>query len=766
MLILWCKYCNDFSRIILLLVFCIYCKDAHSACGAIYQDVRSSIDGNFFNPDITVCAAWPFCYSCTNMKAGECRYVFPTNVMAYIDDKSGKSKICMCQVFACDLPWDPAQWVKKCIPNSVKCVESPIAPYIEPFCNIIKEDEYFNVKFVPMEFSKQNFFTPGVVVVVEDNTGIYKYEKKLVDNKYINDKYMSYDFVHQGTKYFFEASKKEDLVCIRYYGTDVSKKLAIENNCLPIPTLDGIMFLKKEQFLSIKSNGDVNNLPIKFKNNIAYFGDDNNIDDLVNNLLRAKVVYPVKDNDYKLQTIQHKRTNAKCISFPFKKYTQKEHTNTYLLINALPRILRRYVSIENGKHYRYIKCSDVYSLDLQTMRQEDINDAIVRNNVFTFSKRMFYGNVRHGVVGTPCEDENLRDFYVYEEGIFDITEQCSNPVTIYYNSNESFKGCDYKYASVDGSLCYFNASYKSSKENNMQVSLRDLYDQELCIDNFKKSGYLITYRKTKNSIVSNVSSSYLVTDYYDRSFDEKGVSEIKNGGKQQDIVVNTGDIKHIYNSPLKHLYGNCDFLKIEVWGGGQAASKKGSVMVLGRPGEYAVGILSNKKIQEYSSYNLIINVGSGGINNGQNGKSTYVELCNNEAKCERLITAKGGGDLSVREVHSSSIIYHSIVPGTSAVSDNIAVDLTKKYNVLVPYFSLNISLFAEKQFFDYIFNHSYVLKDFALRNHESCIQRLYWERYKVFFPGAGGCINIKQGIADIGNNGAAILTCEQWKNEH
>ncbi|QXK91651.1 hypothetical protein HL033_02605 [Neoehrlichia mikurensis] len=808
-------------------------QDAHSICRAIYQDVQSPFKMNFFDPDVKVCAAWPFCSSCTNMKIGECRYIFPTNVMTYVDDKSHQLKICACQVFACDLPWDPAQWASKCISDSIQCVNFPMAPYAGPFCNII-QSVYFHVKFVPMEFSKQSFFIPGIVIVVEDETGVHQYEKKLLHNMHVNDEYIDYDFVHKDTKYFFGASKKKDSVCIRYYGTDVIKKHVIEDNCVPIPTLDGIVFLKKEHFSSIKSDSKLSDLPIKFKDNIAYFGDITNLDEMVNKLLGVRVVQSVKDNNYTLKTTRYKckqsdntvdsncgSHHVKCISFPFGKYQIKESDNTYVFINELPKILRRYVVVENGDYSRNIKCSDEYFLDLQTMTQENLNNAIVKNDIFTFSKEMFNYYRDKGI--TPCYKKNFKNLYFYESGFFSVTsdnlnkKKCSHPITQYYSENDSFVGCDYRYAYIDGTFYYLNASYRELEQNNIKITVRDLYDQGLCIDYFDKSLYFIAYKKPKDGANSNkrhvdnnktstdnvinngndetikditknstdidtkyvnkastdnvISDNETVIDYYNNFYVEEDIDKIKSidgtkiSGISKNVVVNTGDVKYIYNNlQLGKIYQECSFLKMEIWGGGQAANKIDSVITLGRPGEYVIGLLDSKKIQEYSTYNLVITIGQGGTQYGENGKSTYIELCNSKV-CERLITAKGGGDLSVREVPSSHVFYHSVVSGRSSISDDVIASLTKRYSVLLPYFSLDISYFAKNEFFDYIFNHSYVLKSFALNNYINCVERkLYFERYKVFFPGAGGCVNIEKGIADIGSNGAAILTCEKWQS--
>ncbi|WP_155736515.1 hypothetical protein, partial [Anaplasma phagocytophilum] len=105
-----------------LLYFGITASSSASDCKAAYQGVSDQPMREYSHllpeedlPKLRVCGASPQCENCFNMAPGDCRYLFPTNVMVYTEKRDNNAEsVCACQVFACHLPWDPLGWARKC----------------------------------------------------------------------------------------------------------------------------------------------------------------------------------------------------------------------------------------------------------------------------------------------------------------------------------------------------------------------------------------------------------------------------------------------------------------------------------------------------------------------------------------------------------------------------------------------------------------------------------------------------------------------------
>ncbi|WP_238523306.1 hypothetical protein [Anaplasma centrale] len=133
--------------------------------------VRSSGTNNAVpaGAGIDVCAAWPACDTCSRMYEGDCRHVYPSFVMVYSahDDTKGAEQICACKVKSCYLPWDSTEWEKNCY-QQLGCFDKAVATEAGPFCNVLpRHHRPTTVRFVPLEFSKQSYWIPGFVAIVE-----------------------------------------------------------------------------------------------------------------------------------------------------------------------------------------------------------------------------------------------------------------------------------------------------------------------------------------------------------------------------------------------------------------------------------------------------------------------------------------------------------------------------------------------------------------------------------------------------------------------
>ncbi|WP_263008629.1 hypothetical protein [Anaplasma capra] len=213
------------------------------------------------------------------MYEGDCRYIFPTFVTVYgVQDQNGPGKICACKTIACNLPWDPEGWSRSCM-QELGCFEKPTLRSAGPFCNVLPgHRRSVKVRFVPMEFSKQSFWRPGFVAIVEhweqdrsDNRVLSRKVSKHIINpgrrsavfegilgrkdEYqwhtkgwaneqeeeqwaISEEEKSYSFSVAGTEYYLKARRVQDSVCVKYYGGDKDMSTEIFEECLPIPQME------------------------------------------------------------------------------------------------------------------------------------------------------------------------------------------------------------------------------------------------------------------------------------------------------------------------------------------------------------------------------------------------------------------------------------------------------------------------------------------------------------------------------------------------
>ncbi|WP_064660404.1 hypothetical protein [Anaplasma phagocytophilum] len=155
-----------------LLYFGITASSSASDCKAAYQGVSDQPMREYSHllpeedlPKLRVCGASPQCENCFNMAPGDCRYLFPTNVMVYTEKRDNNAEsVCACQVFACHLPWDPLGWARKCTTH-LGCFSKPLRTSVGdlPQALVGRSSRNASVTFSPMSFLYQSYGTPGVV---------------------------------------------------------------------------------------------------------------------------------------------------------------------------------------------------------------------------------------------------------------------------------------------------------------------------------------------------------------------------------------------------------------------------------------------------------------------------------------------------------------------------------------------------------------------------------------------------------------------------
>ncbi|MGN7678948.1 MAG: hypothetical protein ACTJLL_04305 [Anaplasma sp.] len=219
---------------------------------------------------VKVCGAWPSCGNCSTLYTGDCKYVFPTFVTVYEkrDEKDGRSKLCACKALACDLPWDPSGWNKSCF-QELGCVDKPFLHMPGPFCHCLYGGDRTKVRFVPLQFSEQSFWRPGIVAIVEQGSrvggkGTYGVSSKHIirpsgdsaedkstprkteplskdgyqyhiSGPAITMQYQDYSFNSDGREHYLKLRRGKDSVCVKYYGSDANRVTELLEECLPIP---------------------------------------------------------------------------------------------------------------------------------------------------------------------------------------------------------------------------------------------------------------------------------------------------------------------------------------------------------------------------------------------------------------------------------------------------------------------------------------------------------------------------------------------------
>ncbi|WP_249548738.1 hypothetical protein [Anaplasma phagocytophilum] len=271
------------AAVVLTLYFGITASSSASDCKAAYQGASTQpmLETSHLLEEedrlkLRVCGASPQCGSCVDMAPGDCRYVFPTNVMVYTEKSSDNvERICSCQVFACYLPWDPLGFARKCTTH-LECFTKPLRRSIAelPRALVGRSGRIASVTFSPMSFMYQSYGKPGVVanIYIGDKLQKRKYlfpqvqtystrgliphgctttktgdtrcrllsAPKNINKTLSSGGILSSAKIKEGIQSFrYYAVRRNDKVCINYHEEKGSSTAAVQKKvqCFPIPEL-------------------------------------------------------------------------------------------------------------------------------------------------------------------------------------------------------------------------------------------------------------------------------------------------------------------------------------------------------------------------------------------------------------------------------------------------------------------------------------------------------------------------------------------------
>ena len=606
------------------------------------------------------------------------------------------------------------------------CVDivSGITPDACMFCNAFVKDEPSRV--LPLAFSKQTYFDPGIRMLGVNNTrasqdvytGVYgKYWERMrgVTHKFCQGAMKN--AIWGATKCIMEARSKstepagytvyradDSTICMHGKYDDGRTSL----DCVPIPQL-------KRPLLEARSNAQ--GLKIKFPECKDRNGADTKYCNLEMNLgekdedVGFSVIKPKIDDQYNFKKVQKCRNgagnggscyyeyendpngNVTCVTglkYARKKYYVRRN-GRYHWVSELPKVLTARAYDPTAR--RYVQCPDNKSIDLSKISQNLIDTMTIRGNTYHMPQ-----SNRKSPGKSPCDGD-----VSYVHSNYRLLRYSG---TCRIDDRESVHDgyCRTQYMSLDDYEPFF-LNEGESYSNGSVVPLDDML-QGLCVSNFPSH------------------------EYKYNPADDRG---------------NNGVNRHILNIAKDNT--SCDFLKIEMWGGGESgslAANKGA----GKPGTYVMGIL---KVGGNEGKHLLINVGRGGTISSAgtgdvqvSGKNTTVSLCSDYGarSCTVKLVAKGGGAHDVQSSGHQNLLHYRVSEGKS----KIAVD-----EVFIPYQgeedNTEGSIYAGKVGCD--------------RGNASDIRNVQVVVQSAF-RGAGGCADKLKRIVQSGADGAVRLTCEKW----
>ncbi|WP_240729897.1 hypothetical protein [Ehrlichia minasensis] len=733
----------------------------------------------FFNDEVTIDNVVFY----TVIKAGECRTagVKGSPHIAYFDTSNfAYHKLCVCGVSSCeDLPDKQSEWSTKCETTAV-CEKTVQKLLPLQFCNILFEEKN-RIRFVPIEFSRQMFFDPGIRLIVVDNGKLYK------QDFFLGIGFISRDceVTFAGKLYKFKIYKVGyDRICADYYDQE-----NFLTRCVPIPMLPKPVLHEEED----------RKMKISFSDRLIITQDmlvrDEIVDHFGIRIVRPKINFDnhqfylykkcrdgkvLKLNEYcrddAVGQIRHQhddKVTVKCIdgiNTTFG-YVLKSHDvyDKHTWLKPLPDKMVRYVL--TGKK-QYIQCAD-YEYDL-TNKDQDFLDSILINedNYYFFSDEQ-HRNKKLNLYqdDNPCN--NLKNsFYLYQNTKLKVADSKSTvlPPEVFtqfiksdsLDSNvEHFSIEDQKISYADPViksyrfdthvLRYFNVDNNEilSLDPKLQLELQplDYHSMGMCIDNFESTTY----------VPEKITES-------DKNFDSNLPAQGDN--KSVHVLLHYPKLAGIYKVPDK-----CDFIKVEMLGGGQPGKidVKSWIGKEGQPGEYVMGMFKTKKSDKYFvkiSFKEMENASSKSGNdehlkdNNYVGMDTVVEFCKKDERlydgevCEVQLTANGGGKLqhdikkniiSNNLVRNKRMLYYRVVNGhVSRRSENVPHDKRIRF---IPYQDFMTEALWEE-----------IGKD------ECKSGKLFAENNSKYF-GAGGCVDVSTGSTEKGASGMVKITCEDWYHE-
>nr|WP_200861988.1 hypothetical protein [Ehrlichia muris] len=641
-----------------------------------------------------------------NMPIGSCKVIYPGsaiyNSMAaitFLENTNIGSQVCVCLVGNCDVKFIRGE----CNQHSIRCKKVITASDPPPFCSILDASNIVSV--TPLAFSKQTFFNPGVKIHIRSGSGKV-YEKELHAKSYKIGDRTSYNISYAGVPYEFQVYKGGyGTVCVEYINNGLKEK----DVCFPSPELmrpkvtpsaNGVHIQYQDcqglsdcnvDMSSGTQNRDMGFSVIKPKINFnnytllsQYKCEDGTIVEDVNqcaNNLGTRLGY-VSDNN----------GNVTCVvNMPFVpiKYSIKKN-NRDLWLNMHQKMLSGYgVVIEKndaGKEFeRYVNCDHKFAIDIKSMTQDQL-DKISSVKQDTFLNIAGHYNPKSAV----CRGSMLYKYEnhrLYEEG---DQVSCKDVVELDYGTRK-IKVCNSLYVSDDDFTDFFH----NDDELKDIVPLNPIL-QGMCVSNFP------SYEYKKRTLTRTI-----LPTSYKLSIDKQSTE--------------------------------CDFLKIEAWGGGASGISRSGKS--GKAGNYVMGLLKFDK--NIIDKKLIIDIGTGGkgVNSLSNsGEDTTVKLCDDDNKnCLVKLVANGGDEggnyLQDNSEGVDNLVHYRFAPGLQNSGEN---------EILVPYQSADMPYGKVKK-----------------GDKECLCSSNLLEKNSNKYWGAGGCSSV-YNCAQEGADGMVKLTCEKW----
>ncbi|MFV9878437.1 MAG: hypothetical protein AB8U40_04050, partial [Anaplasma ovis] len=622
-----------------------------------------------------------------------------------------------------------------------------VTPEVPGFCNIFARESRIHV--VPLEFSRQSYFMPGLRVITEEGgvsqaKDLYlsdsrkhvptrSHGPKIIDcealsagsilggaNECAEFPIETQDIEEDASEFGYMLHRSGDEICIMRVSN--SGKVV---DCVPAPSL-------QRPHITAVPGGKVQ---IRFNGCQGPDGNDTKYCNLTMSpgdkeseieFTVAKPKFDVSNYDFALRYVcdepgvalesckqpkqiydEDPNGNVTCLMglqfSPRKFYVKRD--NRHHWIRALPKVLVG--RSRDVREKRNLLCADSASLDLATMRQEDIDRMRGRGRFF----RMIPPEGSSSSGDVLCKDNML---YFYDnDRVFahDTPAMCSSA------SRDGVIGghCKTRYVSEDDHQPFF--LQESEELSTSAVTPLNPHMQGLCVNNFPVHEY----------------------KYY------SGASSLAAGLSDEESN------KHLLEISRDNT--KCDFIKIEMWGGGESGSLHNGAKV-GRPGEYVMGIL---KVNPEEHKYLITSIGHGGVasldNKGSSntrspGGNTVALLCDDVGgdTCSVKLTASGGGQPSKGTSLSGGyekLVHYRVAEGRTKVKND---------EVFVPYQNID---FAEGRASIHDVG---CVGSSSPGGKQAAIEVLAPSKY----TGAGGCARADVKAVQSGAHGMVKLTCEKW----
>ncbi|CAH58530.1 hypothetical protein FDZ61_04480 [Ehrlichia ruminantium] len=611
--------------------------------------------------------------------------------------------------------------------HSIDEIDASVCDFCE---NIFRQFKLLNFRIFP--FYMQSFFYPkaslmsakGLIPVPKGDELLSADFKSMMAQYKNKQNILSSEY---GVTYYGVHRHNMDSMCIYYEQMGNCVK-----QCLPIPPLkrpvleekDGKLITKFHVRKAIDSTMDSStNAQYKYHDVV----EEMNLEKLKSTVGKSVEIVKAEMGDhYDLKTEKiddtkvspNQNVNVKCISgleLPGKRYYIKKYDKTigghrYFWVRLNKKKLVRH--IYDDQKNRYLPCDDSFSYDLENISMESFLKSVELHGDY-YVIRNQQGNKYSGhVKQNSCRDSELY-FYTsnYSKEIKDDKECIFGNIEYLSDNGKKVKHCLYKYTSDDFQT--FGISRNVYELNKTDVFLtnkgeldglieENLYFQGMCVEKFPKYDYHIQR-------------------HADGEIEKQYMYEI---GK----------------------YNQCNFLKIEAWGGGQAGDVEDGKAYNGTPGHYTLAVLDSTKVKDKK---LMIHIGEGGKFPGQYGEDTVVAVCDNSNfdKCEVVLVARGCTTGECEEKHSlikdDIVVHYRSATGMSFPKEMYNF---RQYDKFIPWGS-------SYDFFNGTVGLSY----------QDCHGPVNsWEKNDNKYPGSGGCARVGKSIQQ-GADGMVKVTCEQWK---